>query len=103
MNILNEIKYAYQRVVRGYDETLMWDLDTYFEQIVPPLKAWCEERVADKEFCRLNPKHAAVFTETLRLIAEYEKMTPEQEMDIAQSPAEKLFEFVGRNLRGYWD
>lgn len=33
---IREVKYAYQRVVRGYDDTLLWDMADYLNKIILP-------------------------------------------------------------------
>lgn len=35
--VFTSIKYAYQRVVRGYDDTAKWDLSTYLTSITIPV------------------------------------------------------------------
>lgn len=36
-NWFSEVKWAYQRVVRGYDERAYWDLDEYLAEIILPV------------------------------------------------------------------
>ena len=45
-NIFREIKYAYQRVVRGYDERILWGFDSYLEQIIPAIKEFCKKETS---------------------------------------------------------
>ena len=34
MNMMNQIKWAWQRVVRGHDDRLFWDMSTYLDPMV---------------------------------------------------------------------
>lgn len=99
-NILNEIKWAWQRVVRGYDDRVMWGLDEYFLQILEPLREFCMEW-SSRDYAELNPDKLKIFAETVILIDEFRKVedtfTPRLD---AQS---KLFEHVGKHVGYYWD
>jgi hypothetical protein len=59
--MIKEIKWAYQRVVRGYDERCFWGFDSYFIRILPALKEFCEKKLDDKNFVKYNPEKAEVF------------------------------------------
>lgn len=70
-NLLNNVKWAYQRVVRGYDDRIHWGFDTYFIQIIPALEEFCINETEDEEINKLNQKRTKVFKKTLKLIEEY--------------------------------
>ena len=46
--MIKEIKWAYQRVVRGYDDRIYWGMDEYFSQFIPAIKKFCENEL---EYC----------------------------------------------------
>ena len=97
-----EIKYAYERVVKGWDSRIMWEFDTYFSQFIPPLKEFCQNQLKDKELMKINPKRKEVFTETLKRIKAYEKM------DCVSGYAKVneetlLWEYFGANIGTYWN
>ncbi len=100
-DIPREIKWAYQRAVRGYDETIMWGFDGYFDYFVPPLKKFCEQGLSEKEYMKLNPKLKRIFTETLKRIEDYENTTSEQFYDVP-NPMDKLWKYVGAHIGYYW-
>lgn len=93
---MNQIKWAYQRVVRGYDDRIFWSFSEYFEQFIPPLKRFCEQWLKE-EYTHLNPIKHKVILETLRLIYLYE--TTESTWD---ERFEELMEYVGKNIGYYW-
>ena len=95
------ILYAYQRVVRGYDDRIHWGFDGYFLAIIVPLKEFCENYLKDEERCSWNEKRVEIFKKTLVLIANYEKL--EDDWRHSGEAAEKLFGYVGKHIGWYWD
>ncbi len=93
------IKYAWQRVIRGYDERIAWGFDTYFNQFIPALKEFCKEQLPEKEV--YNPKSFAIYKKTLRLIDDFEKM-PYQDFYKHPNPQSELWKFVGEHISWYW-
>jgi len=88
--MLNQIKWAIQRVTYGYDDRIFWGFDCHFSNtIIPPLKKFC----SSYDLGHLNPERQAIYTETLRLIAEYEKTWD----------TEPLAEYFGKHIGWYWD
>lgn len=102
VNILDEIKYAYQRVVRGYDDRVFWGFDSYFLQVVPALKEFCEQELKGTATLELNPERYKIFTHTLELIKEYENMTDEDWWKV-DNQINRLLGFVGNNIGYFWD
>src|SRR3990167_313331 len=96
--IANEIKYAYQRIVRGYDDRIKWSFCDYFNQFLPPLKEFCKHELKD---C-YDGKRKEIFTTTLDLIHDYEVMPYE---NYYKEPNEetKLLEYIGKNLGYFWN
>lgn len=94
-NIYLQLKWAYQRVRYGYDDTIKWSFPDYFSQFITPLKEFCEEEVSKKDHTTLNPERDAVYKETLRLIGEYDMWNHESE--------KALWKFVGENMGYYWN
>lgn len=95
------IKYAYQRVVRGYDDRITWGFDGYFLAIIVPLKEFCENYLKDNERCAWNEKRVEIFKKTLVLIKNYEDKKDDW-MNSGKA-AEKLFGYVGKYIGWYWD
>ena len=101
-NIIREIKYAYQRVVRGYDERIKWEFDSYFSQFIPPLKEFCEEELKEMNCSKENDKRREIYKNTLNLIRDYKNMSDENYYK-QDNEVDKLWEYVGKNLRWYWN
>ncbi|MBI4029163.1 MAG: hypothetical protein HY376_02250 [Candidatus Blackburnbacteria bacterium] len=101
-DIYNEIKWAYQRVVRGYDDRVMWGLESYFAQVIPVIEKFCLENLANKHFVRLNPDRQIIFEKTLELLKEYQNMNPE---DFFRHPNQesRLWSYIGENVGYFWD
>lgn len=100
--MFKEIKYAYQRVRYGYDERIKWEFDTYFYQFIKPLKEFCEYELSEPEV-KLNPKRYKVFTETLRLIGEIEKLSKSEEYVRCDQAQCDLWGYFGKNITIYWN
>ena len=70
-DILNNIKYAFQRAIRGYDERIFWEFDSYFAQFIKPLEEFCLNELADAEMMKNNPEREKVYTETIRRVQDF--------------------------------
>ena len=101
-NILNEIKYAYQRVIRGFDDRIYWEFDSYFSQFIPPLKQFCETELKNTENMEYNPLRKEVFMETLKLIKNFEEIEYKAFYEEI-NPINKLWSYFGKNIGYYWN
>lgn len=101
-NTLLEIKWAYQRVRYGYDDTIEWCFEDYFSQFIPALKHFCGEEL-NNEWIYLNPNRKRIFTKTLKLIEEYEKEEADTNLILGGTAVKKLWKYVGENLGYYWN
>jgi len=110
-NLYLEIKWAYQRVVRGYDERVMWQFDSYFIQIIPALKEFCINKLQDKQYIDLNEKRCKIYSKTLDLIEAYEnpvEIRKEGAFTVYDwthdgEKLAELAEYFGKNIGYYWD
>ena len=99
-NIIREVKYAYQRVRYGYDETIKWEFDSYFSQFIPPLKEFCEEQLKGMSIDG-NEKRRNTYYNTLDLIYDFENM-PYENCYKDDNEVDKLWSYIGKNIRWYW-
>ena len=103
--IRTEVKFAWQRVFRGYDDSVRngWGLDTYFIQIIPSIKSFCEYEL-DEQVKYNNPDslRKEIFETTLHLISEYEKMTDKEECQ-PHNQLNTLFEYISCHCGWYWN
>ena len=100
-NIIRGIKYAYQRVIRGYDERIKWEFDSYFSQFIPPLKEFCEERLK-KMSIDGNEKRRGIYNNTLDLIYDFENM-PYENYYKDDNEENKMWTYIGARLSWYWN
>ena len=99
--MFNQIKWAYQRVVKGYDDRIYWGFDSVVYTIREPLKKFCEDWFLDREVARLNPGKTKVISRTLYLIEKWENETNEE--SIYGTNMKKLAKHFGGNIGYYWD
>jgi hypothetical protein len=102
MDIIREIKWAYQRVARGYDDRIFWGFDGYFRQFIPAVKKFCEDWIADEEIAKYNTDKTEIMKETLRLIKEFNEMTCDDDWK-PTNQEDALWEYFGKHIRYYWD
>lgn len=98
---LRQIKWAYQRVRYGYDETIKWEFDSYFSQFIQPLREFCEAEL-DPEDEVNNPKRQEIYKTTLKLIEDYRNM--DYKDGYSEENAEtKLWKYFGEHIGYYWN
>lgn len=101
MTNIRQIKWAWQRVVRGYDDRVKWGFDGYFLQVIPALKEFCEEYLQNTELVNLNTKRAGIFKKTIELIEVWENQTYKEEWEGKKQNA--LLAYIGKRSVYYWD
>ena len=94
--MIKEIKYAYQRVVRGYDDRIYWDMGAYFSQFIPAIKEFCENEL---EYYNLNENRFKVYKETLKLIKKVDKSSCKNIDKNIQS----FWRYFGENIGYFWN
>lgn len=99
-NLFREIKWAYQRVVRGYDDRIYWEMDSYLFQLVEPIKKFCEKEL-NEEYLKLNPKRKEVYETTLKLAKEVEEMYYEDWYE-SDNSVTRFWAYFGGNITIYW-
>lgn len=103
--IFKRIKWAYQRVVRGWDDTALWALDDHFtEVIIPPLKKFCLQEIQSdgiEQMEKLDPIRISVYQKTLEYIYLYENQTFEEEIE--GKPLRRLASYFANHIGYYWD
>lgn len=101
MTLLRRIQHAWQRVVRGYDDTAVsWGLSNHLNQLVPAIKEFCETQLLKDQ--RLNPKRNEVYRETLARISAWEDM-PYEELFKHLNAESALWSYIGYNCSYFWD
>lgn len=100
-DLFKSVKYAWQRVVRGYDERIMWGFSDYFNQVIPALKEFCEKEIADDKE-GYNENRVAIYKETLNRIDAFEKMSATEYYGHPNQESE-LWKYVGEHICWYWD
>ena len=102
-HLYNRIRWAIQRVKRGWDDTALWGLDCHFEEtVIPPLKMFCEQWLEqENEIHRLNPERTRVYKETLSLIKKYEDQSYEDMLN--GTNVKGIAKYFSENIGYYWD
>ena len=104
-DIIKEVKYVYQRVRYGYDERIKWKFDSYFSQFIPSLKEFCIETICEEESKKMNidrnEKRIRICYHTLDLIYDFENM-PDESFLKEYNEIDKMWEYIGKNLRWFW-
>jgi hypothetical protein len=98
-NTLNQIKYAYQRVVRGYDDRIFWDIQGYFSDFIPAIKEFCEERLSEEQalVMTFNPHRKEVYEKTLELLEDLKNETP-----YGYVKKHNFWSYFGANIAYFW-
>lgn len=99
---LRKIKLAYQRVTRGYDDTIYWGFDGYFSQFIPAIELFCKNYLSDKEHCKLNPYRTKIYKKMLALIEDWKKHDYDDQFEHPNSES-RLWEYFGKNIGAFWD
>jgi hypothetical protein len=107
-HIYLKLKWGYQRLVRGWDDTAMWGLDEQFiTTVVEPLEKLCIDYLADKEHALLNEERAKIYSKTLDLIDAHRETTrcflDDWSGAKEQAALTKLIKYFGQNIGWYWD
>ena len=101
-DIINSIRYAYQRVRYGYDERIMWGFDDYlFDTIHKPLRKFCINALNDKEHMKYNPERWAIYSQTLQLLDKC--MTTDKSIFDDYVTSHKFWSYFGRHIGYFWD
>jgi len=100
-DLVREVKYGFQRMFRGYSDDIKWGVDSYFSQFIPPLKEFCEEELKKMNIDG-NEKRRGIFYNTLDLIYDFENM-PDESFYKEYNEIDKMWEYIGKNLRWYWN
>jgi len=101
-NIKREIKWAWQRVFRGYDDRIFWEFDSYFHQFIPAIEKFCVDTLLDKNFVKFNPEKIEIFTEVLSKINDYRAMDTTDEYKHPNQTS-KLWSYFGEHISYFWD
>lgn len=99
IEFLKEIKWAYQRVVKGYDDRIMWEFDSYFEQFIPAIEKFCKIELGSEEI-EFNPKRKKIFKDTLKIIND---INTTRSCIKREEMLSNLWKYFGANIGYYWN
>jgi len=97
--LLKTIKYAYQRAVHGYDETIYWEFDSYFIQFLEPLKKFCRDNITNSEVDKMR---TTIFLTTLEKIKAFEEMDYKDQFKKPNAES-KMWIYIAEHIGWYWD
>jgi hypothetical protein len=97
--IIREVRWAFQRMFRGYDDTFMWDMEGYFSYtFVPAIKKFCQNKL---EYC-IDEKFISRYKEMLVKIEAYEKSQLLENYG-SDEPEDEMWSYFGQNIGFFWD
>lgn len=102
MYLLRKIKWAYQRVTRGYDDTIYWGFNGYFCQFIPAIELFCKNYLSDKEHSKLNPGRVKIYKHMISLIESFRKHNYNDQFEYPNSES-RMWEYFGKNIGAFWD
>lgn len=116
-DVFRKIRWAYQRVVRGYDDTAYWNLDYYIARIaLPVLKSYKTDKMgfmSNHEYEGDNPMDEGWHTEESQnelfdkmIFAMNSIVEDDMDMDDPVAYEEKINDgcrLFGEYFRGLWD
>jgi len=96
--LFKTIKYAYQRVVRGYDERIYWSFGDYLFQFLDPLEEFCQKELKN-ESIGFNSKRKLIYKTTLEKIMLFKKA----DYKVENIKAQEMWKYIGENMMWYWN
>ncbi len=106
---LLRLKWAYQRAMYGYDETIIFDFESYIGAFIPQLKTLCEIEIEDIE----DVGNKEVYQKTLDLINERDNLIDKLDVKLSikdfkkvidklEKKKRELWRYIGGNMRYYY-
>lgn len=100
-DILLKIKWAYQRVVRGYDDSFKWGMDSYLTgTFIEPIAEFCEEMLSRDYIVKHNKGRVEIYKNTLKLI---KKLEDNNFDDFDGKLTSEFWSYFGKNICNFWD
>ena len=97
--IIRALKFAWQRVFRGYDDTFMWGMDEYLNYyFIPAVKEFCLRRLKD---CA-DERFIKVYKEMLEKIILWEE-APHEDWYNHPNKNSEMWSYFGQNVTYFWD
>jgi len=95
-DILQQIKWAYQRVMRNYDDRVFWGFDSEFLTYLKPIRQFCNQELKE-DYMQMeeNKNRKEILLKTLDLLGSLE-------LDKKNSTP-KFWEHFGKNIEFFWD
>ena len=101
---MKKIKWAWQRVVRGYDDRVMWGFEEYFEIFIPAIELHCNNWLKDKEIARLNSNKTIIIIHMLKLIKDFKDNDYGfDDYYKENNSCSRLWEYFGKNIGYFWN
>lgn len=98
--ILQELKFAWQRAVRGYDDTIKYGygFEYYIVRAMPGLKEFCKRALKEK-----SVDDKALLNKTIKLIDKYDKACNDWNISGMEKTEKEMVKYVFENVDKYWD
>jgi len=100
--LIRGLHQGFQRMIRGYDDTAMWDLANTLDVYLEPIKKYCEQMI-EEDPKNLNPKRLKIMRRTLELMEKYEEANIKDVLHHSDTPLDALWSHIGKNITWFWD
>lgn len=97
-----EIKWAWQRVFRGYDDRIYWGFDYHLTKIIPAIKKFANDYLNNQTHHQVGNQRESIYKKTLELIDDYEK-NHEKDWSDNDNSHSRLFKYFGEYSQWFWD
>ncbi len=96
---MKSIRRFVQRGIKGYDETINWDYELYFEQFIPEIEKFCNQQIDIYSDNRYNKKRIKIYKQMLVLIQEWkEQDNGTKDLYEDDNSSSRLWEYFGKHI-----
>jgi hypothetical protein len=93
------VKRFIQRAFRGYDETINWDYELYFEQFIPEIEKFCNQQIEVNLTNEYNLERMAKYKQMLILIQNWKDQdNGTKDFYEKNNSSSKMWAYFGKNI-----
>ena len=97
--MIKSIRRFLQRGFRGYDETINWDYEIYFEQFIPEIEKFCNNQLNTFFDDGYNIERMAKYKQMLILIKNWrDQDNGTKDFYLPNNSSSKLWAYFGKNI-----
>jgi len=99
--MFNQIKWAFQRVVRGYDDRITCSYDSHLLLMMKPLKQSCLEWLGDRDWAEHFTGRKEIYEKTVELIEKWEQRKDGLSFIEENDLQDELCGYIGKHIHWY--